>query len=228
MLLYWDLVNPFTHRIPSDKRVREDSDVPIHFSQVRCSGEQRSLLDCPLSEITEQCTHNQDAAIVCRRGRACEYIRSWMWTCLFTRRLSYLIMIWESVVHKGVKIGAWCIYSGWVSLSRHLIQLVMFVWWVTSEIQWEQWSSTTPWPGGLGSVPMPTTSTCGETTGVLLRLCVHNLATWEELLTSRGLLAAWDFPQAVAYAMMLGLTSPPNDFISCWHHTYIYTSCGRS
>ncbi|CAI8038225.1 Lysyl oxidase homolog 3A [Geodia barretti] len=65
----------FHHTIPSDKRVREDSDVPIHFSQVRCSGEQRSLLDCPLSEITEQCTHNQNAAIVCRRGRASGDVR---------------------------------------------------------------------------------------------------------------------------------------------------------
>lgn len=60
-------------RIPGDKRV-SDSEVPIHFSRVRCSGEQKSLLDCQISEDTDQCTHNQDAAIVCRRGQACEYI----------------------------------------------------------------------------------------------------------------------------------------------------------
>ena len=61
------------HSVPSEKRERNNS-VPIHYGSVRCSGEQDSLLECPLSENTDQCTHDQDAAIVCRRGRSCKYI----------------------------------------------------------------------------------------------------------------------------------------------------------
>ena len=44
--------------------------VPIHYSQVRCSGEQESLMDCSLSEITSECSHDQDAAIEVQYQRA--------------------------------------------------------------------------------------------------------------------------------------------------------------
>ena len=41
---------------------------PIHYSLMRCTGEQESLLDCQLSEITTGCSHDRDAAIVCRHS----------------------------------------------------------------------------------------------------------------------------------------------------------------
>ena len=45
-----------------------DLSTPIHYSQVRCTGEQESLLDCNLSETIAGCNHDRDAAIVCRRS----------------------------------------------------------------------------------------------------------------------------------------------------------------
>ena len=54
-------------RIPEDKRVSDES-TPIHYSLVVCSGDQNSLLDCDMEETADGCTHQQDAAIVCRRG----------------------------------------------------------------------------------------------------------------------------------------------------------------
>ena len=57
----------FLPRIPLNLKVSNLS-MPIHYSQVRCTGEQESLLDCQISEITSECTHDRDAAIVCRRS----------------------------------------------------------------------------------------------------------------------------------------------------------------
>ena len=59
-------------RLPDSAQVT-DRLTPIHYSQVRCSGEQESLLDCPLSENTAQCDHDRDAAIVCRLYERGEY-----------------------------------------------------------------------------------------------------------------------------------------------------------
>ena len=54
-------------RMPDNLKVSNKS-TPIHYSQVGCTGEQDSLLDCQLSEITTECTHDHDAAIVCRHS----------------------------------------------------------------------------------------------------------------------------------------------------------------
>ena len=50
---------------------------PLHYSQVRCTGEQESLLDCELSEITTGCSHDRDAAIVCRISEKGICISNW-------------------------------------------------------------------------------------------------------------------------------------------------------
>ena len=67
----------FLPRIPLSLRVSNLS-TPIHYSQVRCTGEQKSLLDCQISEITTECTHDRDVAIVCRRSEKGICIGLWV------------------------------------------------------------------------------------------------------------------------------------------------------
>ena len=47
---------------------------PILLDQVRCNGNEQSLLDCPQNPVGQHdCSHDQDASITCSAGSCCDY-----------------------------------------------------------------------------------------------------------------------------------------------------------
>ena len=56
--------------MPESRRVTAFS-YPIHLSQVRCTGGEKSLLNCTHGAGTG-CDHRRDAAIVCRKRETCK------------------------------------------------------------------------------------------------------------------------------------------------------------
>ena len=62
---HYFLVITKTFRMP-DNLVVTDVSYPIHYSQVQCTGEENSILNCTIESTTTDCTHSSDAAIVCR------------------------------------------------------------------------------------------------------------------------------------------------------------------
>jgi len=43
----------------------EDVSEPIHISNVQCSGDEVTLMDCAYSHTTQDCTHDEDVSIKC-------------------------------------------------------------------------------------------------------------------------------------------------------------------
>ena len=42
---------------------------PIYYSNTRCNGGERRLIDCPKSGSVTGCTHTRDAGVICQGGK---------------------------------------------------------------------------------------------------------------------------------------------------------------
>ena len=53
------------HRLPQSYKVSQS--VPIHYRSVICDGTETTFANCQFSTNTSGCTHDYDAAVVCRQ-----------------------------------------------------------------------------------------------------------------------------------------------------------------
>ena len=47
---------------------------PIHLDNVQCSGSESRLLNCPYDSHTLDCSHAEDAGVLCRPSEGLDYI----------------------------------------------------------------------------------------------------------------------------------------------------------
>lgn len=71
---YSGALNSIIHdTLPDIAKVQQST--PIHYSGVKCTGEEESLQDCEWSEVTRGCTHERDVAVACRLTERVGHVR---------------------------------------------------------------------------------------------------------------------------------------------------------
>ena len=55
---------------------------PIHLDNVQCSGSESRLLNCPYDSHTLDCSHAEDAGVLCRPSEGLDYIMITDYDCM--------------------------------------------------------------------------------------------------------------------------------------------------